>query len=278
MLMRPTEHPALLHYHIYKNAGSSVDRLLLENFGRSWARFEQTSRPGVTDSNQLNSFLTRHPHIRAVSSHSAHPPLPAPFVRPIVMLRHPVDRARSVYHFARRDRTQPDHEVAISTSFRGYVEHFLPLEDAGVIIRDYQVVHLSPASIRCKHIQLAKATPADLDYAKSVLTGWGVFGIVRQFAASCRLFNAAYSQEFPSLRFREVTENVSTDASANDEWALTTARSELGEDTFRRLLEANALDSELYEFARWEFHRQIAGFMSHAGPMPLVPGVECVAK
>lgn len=254
--------PVLIHYHIYKNAGSSIDRLLRQSFGDAWTGFENSSGGDIVDCLRLREFLGTQPHVRAVSSHRARPPLPTPSARPIVMLRHPVDRARSIYHFARLDRTQPDHAVASGGSFRDYVEFFLPKTAAGVVIRDYQVVHLSDASIRCQNIQLARATARDLTEAKALLRTWRVFGLVRRFADSCKLFTASYGREFPELRLHDIQENVSTSASLSDTEALDRAQAELGAATFDRLLDANALDLELYRFAQQRFVEQMAAIQA----------------
>jgi Sulfotransferase family len=248
-----TDFPVLIHFHIYKNAGSSIDRLLAESFGDAWTTFEDPSHD-IIDCHRLRRLLAARPGLRAVSSHRFRAPLPCRSARPMVMLRHPVDRARSIYHFARRDPTQHDHAVARNGSFADYVEHYLPQKDAGVVIRDYQVVHLSDASMRCRHnTQLARATPDDLALVKTRLAEWRLFGLVRRFADSCRLFAAAYEGDFPELRLREVRENVFTDATLTDADTLTLAQAELGAATFGRLLDANALDLELYEFARQRF-------------------------
>jgi hypothetical protein len=254
--------PVLVHYHIYKNAGSSIARLLHDCFGDFWTTFEGASAGDIIDSQRLKAFLCEHPHIRAVSSHLARPPIPMMSVRPLLMLRHPVDRARSVYYFARRDETQGDHVVARSGSFRDYVEFYLAQRDAGGVIRNYQVVHLSEASFRCEHIQLAEASTADLEHAKSILLDWGVFGLVRRFADSCKLFSAHYGHEFPELCLQEVVENASTDPSMGDDEALAIARAELGTATFDRLVEANRLDLDLYCFAQQQFTERLAALVN----------------
>lgn len=249
--------PILIHYHIYKNAGSSIDRLLRENFGDHWTTCEQQSAVGITSCSHLKAFLETNPHVRAVSSHSARPPLPTPSALPILFLRHPIDRARSVYDFARRDATQPDHNVARAGNFSEYVRYFLSRRDAGVVIRNYQVVHLSEASFRCQHVQLAEANAGDMEYCKALLKGWGVFGLVRRFADSCELFSLCYTQEFPKLRLYDLQENASADTANNDEEAMSLARIELGDETFNRLVDANQLDLQLYEYARQLFEERL---------------------
>ena len=57
-------HPHLVHYHIYKNAGSSIDRLLRYSFGETWATFEGTHAADVQSSGALALFLEEHKTVR----------------------------------------------------------------------------------------------------------------------------------------------------------------------------------------------------------------------
>lgn len=253
-----THSAVLLHYHIYKNAGTSIDGMLRQSLGARWDTCECEPEAHTLSSYEIAAFLTERPDLTAVSSHSARPPLPGQHVHPIVLLRHPIDRARSVYHFARRDPTQPDHHVARDGSFLDYVRWSLGTPGVGVVIRNYQVIHLSAASFRFTNIQAAEATEADLAETKALLLEWAAFGIVRAFAESCRLFNSAFGSKFPDLRFVSRHENISTDRSITEAEAIDLARSELGGAGFRMLVEANKLDLDLYRFACTHFRNRLA--------------------
>lgn len=246
-----TDRRVLVHYHIFKNAGSSVDVALQHSFGSRWAPFEGRHAHDTQSSDQLGAFLESHPEVRAVSSHLARPPLPFPGCRPIVFLRHPLLRARSVFEFTRADATQHGHEVARGGDFAGYVRWALDVgrQDGGVVIRDYQVVHLSQASLR-GHIQEAHATNPDLDEVKQLLEAWGIFGIVEGYARSARRFERSYALDTPNLAFSDIWVNRTTSSEAADVVARTkTIAEELGDDLYRRLVEANRLDLALYDWA-----------------------------
>jgi hypothetical protein len=249
--IRNSSHTVLIHYHVFKNAGSSVDRLLRECLGSRWTTFEGADATDVQSAGNLGDFLARRPALLAVSSHLARPPLPSPRCVPIVLLRHPIDRARSVYQFVRRDSSQPHHDAAIG-SFADFVTWVLDNPRAGVPIANYQVFHLSDASFRADNACLA-STPQDLAQVQAMIASWPAFGIVREFAASCRLFQVRYAPLCPDLRLRDVRENSSPDWAPSEAEALDAARDELGEAVFARLQNANALDLALYAFARRRF-------------------------
>ena len=220
-------HPAmLLHYRIYKNAGTSIDGMLRQSLGTRWGTCECAPEAHTLSPDEIAAFLMERPDLTAASSHSARPPLPGQHVHPIVLLRHPIDRARAVYHFARRDPTQPGHHVAREGSCLDYVGWSLGTPGVGVVIRNYQVIHLSAASCRYADIQAAEAMEADLVETKVLLLGWAVFGIVRAFAESCRLFKSAFGSKFPDLRFVSRHENISTDRSITEKWPGAISRSE----------------------------------------------------
>ena len=242
----------IVHYHIYKNAGSSVDRLLAESFGTRWAPFDPTPGTKPARMADLAAFCTANPTLRAVSSHStslAWPGLHNVRACPIVLLRHPLDRVRSVYEFALKDASQPDHEMALKGSLRGYVEERLSIDGHRSGIGNYQVSHLSEASVRAPMPWFADPVPADLEFAKALVASLPAFGLVRRFAQSMQAFEHAYAPRVPGLRLYEVRENAGTSDAIGEAEAIAAVEAQLGPETSARLIEANRLDLELYAFA-----------------------------
>ena len=248
--------PVIVHYHIYKNAGSSIDQLLQESFRGAWAAFEGQSATDVLNCDQLTCFLDSNPQVRAVSSHQARPPLPLPHDGAIIMLRHPIDRVKSVWAFACMDASQPDHGVARSGGLRGYVRWALD-NPAGVVIRNYQVVHLSEASLRPRHIFDAIGTAEDLRQVLVLLRSLGTFGLVRRFEDSCRVFQAHYTRSFPALRLHPVHENATDKSGTPEQAAIGHVRDELGPALYAQLLAANELDLALYDDAMVMFEEAL---------------------
>ncbi|MEW5789225.1 MAG: hypothetical protein AB1899_15375 [Pseudomonadota bacterium] len=241
--------PILIHYHIFKNAGSSVDHALRAHFGDAWTTWDGDSHHDALSPSALAGYLRANPGLRALSSHQAHPPVPWSGCHPLVFLRHPLDRAWSVYNFVAADATQPNSSLARQAGFRGYVAWALGGDPSGVVIRDYQVVHLSSAACRQSSLLQARATPADLEEARAFIDACPAFGLVRRFSDSAALLEKTYGQHFPGFRMAPVRLNTGPQSLATEAMTLDQARQVLGESLFRAFMEQNALDAELYRHA-----------------------------
>jgi hypothetical protein len=204
----------------------------------------------------IAAFAETNPGVCAISSHKARPfPALSRFF-PILFLRHPIDRARSIYHFTKRDTVQFDHVLARDNSFADYVNWWLDRPSSA--LRNYQVIHLSQASLRVADASEAVASLKDLREVQNFLSSLRFFGVVRRYQDSCVGFHACYGRMFPGLKMRFVRENASTDELPSETAALNMARDELGEATYARLVEANRLDLALYEQALHMFDRNMA--------------------
>jgi hypothetical protein len=237
----------IVHYHIFKNAGTSVDYALKNTFGDKWTSFEGEHSTDILPMEALRTLLDTNPAITVVSSHLARPPLPYKNCLPIVFLRHPILRAKSVYEFVKKDSTQPNHKLALN-GFCEYVRWALSANSiGGVVIKNYQVIHLSDASFRTKSILNATAQPTDLQQAKNLLFSWPAFGIVEFYEKSITLLQTRYSEFIPDLKLPIVHINR-TNAHPNTsiQSSLEAIREELGDKLFNALCSANSLDLRLY--------------------------------
>jgi hypothetical protein len=86
---------------------------------------------------------------------------------PIIFQRHPIDRASSVYQFGPGGNARAKNsEIAQRGDFRKYVawclEDWQGRRQGGVVIRNYQVMHLSDASFRDGYIYRAETKEQDL--------------------------------------------------------------------------------------------------------------------
>ena len=81
--------PIIIHYHFFKNAGTSVDAILQRNFGAGWTSREYPAR---STPNAASEFLVANPQIAALSSHTL--PLPPPNIpdAEILPIEHPAWR------------------------------------------------------------------------------------------------------------------------------------------------------------------------------------------
>jgi hypothetical protein len=98
---QPTERTIILHYHLFKNAGTSVDAILKRNFGDKWVTSEFPPMGG-NNTALVEEWIRETPDAIAYSSHTMMGPIPeVEGVRVIsfMLLRDPIERIKSVYRF-----------------------------------------------------------------------------------------------------------------------------------------------------------------------------------
>jgi hypothetical protein len=231
-----------------------VDRILELSFGDGWASLEGATATSLLRPGDLSLFVRGRPKLVAVSSHLLRPPAPADLnVLPVVLIRHPLDRAFSVYSQLRRstsDGSIPSEAVAQETSFPQFVLWCLDHKSlGGMVIADYQSIHLSQASFRNGHIYDAVATEDDLQQAIDYLSHGPCFGTVDCFDVMLtRLRRAAEEVGLP-LAPGTSAENATAGRSQDLEERLSIARQQLGPTLYSRYRKENELDYRLYEWA-----------------------------
>jgi len=233
----------ICHFHIFKNAGTSIDKALQNHFGEHWSTFEGDHAHDIKTSAELTAHLNSHREIQAVSSHLCRPSLHTPAILPVVFIRHPLERARSVYEFTRLDPTQPFRESTTS-SFADYLKWALSGAPGGVVIRDYQVIHLSSASFHRDGILQAVATELHFREARRIIDSWQVIGVVDQYAQSIELMETVYRQYFPDLKISYEHENVTNSAHRAADIEV-----EIGKELCQAFYEQNRFDYQLYDHA-----------------------------
>ena len=85
----------IVHYHIFKNGGTTIEAILEREFGQSFATLHNTKASATLNGGHVASFLRRHPQISAISSHHLRYPKPAirhTIVFDCCFLRHPLER------------------------------------------------------------------------------------------------------------------------------------------------------------------------------------------
>lgn len=239
------ERVVLFHYHLFKNAGTSVDQVLQLNFGERWLarEFEPRGNPAL-HRQDVADWLVSQPQAVAFSSHTAElPPPRLPGVRllPIVLLRHPLDRIASAYAFERRQGGNGFGAVlARHTTLAGYIDVRLAMGHDRQC-RDFHVGRLSrmfPAS-----------EGSELERAQRALTALPFVGIVERFDASMQRLADLVREHYPDFRSADVAANSSRDPRVGLDDRLALMRDSLGAERHDALLAANAADLALYDSA-----------------------------
>ncbi len=243
----------IVHYHLFKNAGSSVETILKENFGAAWLSHDGPDPAGAVFSHELARLIGEHPDVSAVSSHQVRPPVPAiPGVEvlPVVFLRHPLDRVQSIYDFdRRRGPVTPAAELAAEHDFADYVD--VLLDRPGILVRNFQVRVLTDAWDYDRRLAARLPLAQHLERALAFVDSLPAVGLVCQWDLSWSQLAPWIQRSFPDF-------HVTTSAHFNADphrpeglpERLDRLRDRLGDARYQRLEDANTADFELYERAR----------------------------
>jgi len=97
---------AILHYHLFKNARTSVDQILKRHFQHRWVTAEFPAK-GRDNGDLVADWILANPAAAAFSTHTAWGPTPrikGVRIITLLLLRNPIDRIRSAYRFERQQK------------------------------------------------------------------------------------------------------------------------------------------------------------------------------
>ncbi|MGD8347571.1 MAG: hypothetical protein PVI83_10015 [Lysobacterales bacterium] len=240
------ERRIIVHFHFFKNAGTSVESILRAHFGKRFATYEPGGPAETFPAGALEPFLQKNPSLAAVSSHTIHFPPPERkgwTVFPIVFLRHPLDRVLSMYNFEKnQDSDSPGALLARETGPAAYITERLrnPGERT---LRNYQAWMLA------QHLAPGGSDEDLLEAARRVIMELPVVGMVDRFAESIHYFNRWLAPYFPGLDMSPEHRNSSPLSSLGVSGRLARLREETGADLYARLEAENRIDLELYRLA-----------------------------
>ena len=241
-----TGRSVILHYHLFKNAGSSVDEMLRRNFPGRWIA-QEFNLPPRERAQALLAFVQQNPQVDAISSHSALLPVPQienVRIFPIIFIRHPIDRLRSAYLFERaQDSETLGSRLAKAHDFAGYLREHLIIPGHRHV-RNFQTYRLSRNCAGRKNRELVRALRA-LDRLPFV-------GLVEAFEQCLEHLEPLLQSRFPGFRAEVARENVTSSGMTLGE-RLAWARDTLGEALYSEVCVANADDFALHQAVtqRW---------------------------
>ena len=193
----------ILHYHLFKNAGTSLDQVLKRNFGDRWVTREFSM---TTDDNsaQVAEWIRSEPEAVAFSTHTALGPIPeieGVRIITVMLLRDPIARIRSAYRFERKqDADTWGAELAKEHDLEGYVRARLG----------------RPKDRQCRNFQthrLATLVPgegAELDRALKGLAQLSVVGLVDGFDDTMTRLSDIIRPDFPDFAWESVRANTTS--------------------------------------------------------------------
>ena len=245
----------LVHYHLFKNAGTSIEKLLRDSFGDTWASWDKAESGAKISGADMQAWLEAHPQIRAVSSHQLVPPAPQGNfdVIPIVFLREPLSRVRSAWLFEWQKQLGLDEPKGTLTE---YVEEKFKQQNSSVIA-NFQVSRLSNTQYDDVKQRLHRYHHDLLPAACSFVDSLPFIGLVDRFSDSLSLMQSVVAERFPELVVKEHRENVTESSVVSLEAKIERLRNDIGNTLFDELCVRNRLDLQLYSYAAGRFQAAI---------------------
>lgn len=243
----------ILHYHIFKNAGSTIEDILDHSFGERFAKLETPAHEGlISNPDQVRLFDAR-PGLRAFSSHQIRHPLPEArgyLFFDICFLRDPIDRIRSIYTYFRQkpDPADPMSDLANRTALGEFIAGMI--QDFPLFVKNVQVNLLACGG------DSDEPEPRDLDLAIQRMLATSFLGVVDCFDQSVAAGAHALRCAFPELDCARPAVNVSDGLEGTVASRTEKLRQACSPQVYEELLRLNALDRQLVDRARAEVLRR----------------------
>jgi len=250
--------PLLIHYHIFKNAGSSFEWALEKAFQtKNILLLDKPSHDGYISARDITESVRKNPSIKVISTHQAAPPAPRIRNREIVtsiLIRDPIARIRSIYAFERSQKV--DHIGTLKArelDFKGYVEW--RLEASPRMFCNFQVHFCCRKQAR----DLRMADWSDLERAIRALDKVDIVGTVERYDEWLALARTVMGEHFGEITLPSTRQNVRPgERCATSESIYQDLVVDLGPEAARYLLDNNELDICLHQIADALLTRRLA--------------------
>ena len=251
----PESRHVVLHYHIFKNAGTSVDAMLRACFGDQFMSVDGPVPEFFINQTEVNVMIRNRAQVQALSSHQIRLPLPRDRrieYLPIIFVRRPELRLQSMWRFQRsRNDSHPATALAKRLAFPEWVRFHLeerrssPLLNQQTLLFSFQYDQRTPVN-----------HPEILDRAIENVQDLSFVGIVEHFEASMRIYERLYRPLVRQLEFDRVAElNRSAEEDLPEKEKIARIEEQLGSGLFSELSERMRLDLDLYEHCMGSFEQ-----------------------
>jgi hypothetical protein len=243
----------ILHYHIFKNAGSTIEYILKNNFKDNHHDIHGSNENSSVTLSEIEKFTHSNPTTISLTSHHLRYPV-SDFenykIIDIVYIRHPIDRLYSMFAYYDKIKWQTAQKLLISDNFPEFLEKILEIQPFNSI--NSQTNFFSNASdyyFPPNDLDLEKA----IRYAKKVR--W--LGTVDQFDKSIKTAKYFLNPIFKNLNIDYITQNTTTNPSIqlDIELKINTLKSKFGK-VIDLAIEYNSLDIKLWEACNQEINRR----------------------
>jgi len=226
-----------LHYHLFKNAGTSLDAILKAHFKERWLT-DEFGPEGGNNTPRVEEWIRATPEGMVYSTHTAIGPLPqidGVQVIPLILLRDPVKRIISAYKFERQQQVDNwGANLAKSTDLEGYVKTRLANKNDRQC-RNFQTSRL--ASLQLGEAPEVQHAIAGLEQ----IHAQGLVGLVSDFEDFIDRLNTLVRKFEPSFKGEVVRSNVSYKSSTSPDAQVIELLTQTNQDDAQVLTHAEAL-------------------------------------
>jgi hypothetical protein len=252
----------ILHYHIFKNAGSTIEDILDHSLGERFGQLETPVGVGLISNSDLVNYLHERPGLQAFSSHQIRypvPQVPGYLFFDICFLRDPLDRLRSFYDYFRQrpNPADPMSDLANRCNLGDFVAGMI--RDHSLFVRNNQVNLLACGG------DSDEPTEADLEVAIRRMKAMSFPGVVDCFEESARAGAAALAAAFPELDCARPAVNVTKGMQGTVAGRSAELRAACSAEVFEELLRMTELDRRLVENTRAEVMRRFEELSGRRG-------------
>jgi hypothetical protein len=252
----------ILHHHIFKNAGSTLDSVLAREFNNDFVEFHtDVSDSGRVYPGQLLLYLDKNPNVKAVSSHHFFGQDFYSYLDYVqrnryafvdfILLRHPISRLASIYLYYQgvENGENPLQIFAKNHNFSAFIQY---------VIDKHPNFSINP-QVTIFGGDRYGVPPANkqLDHAiERMLLATGL-GLVEQYDKSMVVAEYFLQPLFPSLELNGKSQNISARTGiANYDGSLESIEREIGSVLFKEICRLNELDIQLWSAVSEEIERR----------------------
>lgn len=244
----------LVHHHIFKNAGTTIDSILERNFGNGFSLIHGPQDESRVSWSDVRDLLGKHAQIRAVSSHHFHTQqfsLEDYVLFDMIFLRHPLDRIRSIYDFYRRENAANELVACAKNSgLKGFVEL--------LVSRHPHQINNVQTNLLANHGYYTRPPgKRDLDMAIARMETAAVPGLLEMFDESLVAAEYYLAPAFPGLDLSYQSQNVSTGRATTVAERLELIEKQCGDRLYNDLLMMNDLELRLLTVVEKELRRRV---------------------
>jgi len=246
------KHPVIIHFHIFKNAGMTIEWVLEKNFTKNFAREAYgINFDKIIPMELVVDYLKKNPNVKCFSSHNIRFPIPKEnfidFI-PILFIRHPIDKAFSTFNFTRLQLEKGHGRLETKNmTLEEYFQWHIKSNDR--LVLDSQLQLLSDKTL--------KTLPERVSSALENIKNCAILGVVDRFDESMVVAEEFLKNYFKDIDLSYVIQNISKDRTGNLSQRLETAKEQISNELMNELTKKNNNDIKIYEFANAELNNRI---------------------